>query len=103
MCLPPKLSPVIIKKVIEPAKNVEYVRKNNEHKPDIFKQMFIIQQYKCERDKIHEEELLQVKKELSASLSREKALNEKVDIMLLLLTKNQQASIKTKSQRITVF
>ena len=101
MCLPPKLSPVIIKKVVENAKSIETARKSNE-KPDIFTQMFVIQQYKCERNKMYEEELLKVKKELSASLSSEKALNEKVDIILLLLTKNQQASITKKSRRTTL-
>lgn len=100
MCSPPKLSPVIIKKVVENAKSIETARKSNE-KPDIFTQMFVIQQYKCERNKM-QEELLKIKKELSASLSREKAINEKVDIILLLLTKNQQASITKKSRRTTL-
>jgi len=57
---------------------------------DIFAQMFVIQQYKCERETKMQQELLEVKKELSASLSREKAMNDKMDIIMLLLHKQNQ-------------
>ena len=83
MCRPP--SPIV---VVE--KKPEYVSKppasaTANKQPNIFEQMYIIHQHKCERETKMHQDLLEVKKELSASLSREKALNEKMNIIMLLL------------------
>jgi hypothetical protein len=99
MCRPP--SPIV---VVE--KKQEYLSKppasvskpppvKEVERPDIFAQMFAIQQYKRERDTIHQE-LLEVKKELSASLSREKAMNDKMDIIMLVLHKQRHKRIAEK-------
>ena len=93
MCRPPSPTVVAEKKpeyVSKPLASVSKPLASANKQPDIFAQMFVIQQYKCERETKMQQELLEVKKELSASLSREKAMNDKMDIIMLLLHKQNQ-------------
>ena len=95
MCRPPSPTVVVEKTqeyVSKPLASVSKppVSASANKQPDIFAQMFVIQQYKCERETKMQQELLEVKKELSASLSREKAMNDKMDIIMLLLHKQNQ-------------
>jgi hypothetical protein len=98
MCRPPDLqiTPVVTP-IVEKKQEYVYNKPQNKEveRPDIYAQMFVIQQYKRERDTIHQE-LLEVKKELSASLSREKAMNDKMDIIMLVLHKQRHKRIAEK-------
>ena len=89
MCRPPSPT-VVVEKTPEYVYSKPLVKEVSVKPLDIYSQMCVIQQYKCERETKMQRELLEVKKELSASLSREKAMNDKMDIIMLLLHKQKQ-------------
>ena len=115
MCLPPKISPELVRKqkqdiinkkpvavavalaVPTHLKTSDFTTNAAFTKPDIFTQCFYLQELKVNQDKMHLE-LLALKKELSAAQAREKSLMDKLEITMLLLHKQNSQRL---SGRIT--
>ena len=106
MCLPPKISPELVRKQKQDLINKKPVNVTvtlavpaaaGVTKPDIFIQCFYLQELKANQDKMHLE-LLALKKELSAAQAREKSLMDKLEITMLLLHKQNSQRL---SGRIT--
>ena len=104
MCLPPKISPELVRKQKQDLINKKPVTVTlavpaaaGVTKPDIFVQCFYLQELKANQDKMHLE-LLALKKELSAAQAREKSLMDKLEITMLLLHKQNSQRL---SGRIT--
>ena len=104
MCVPPKISPELVRKQKQDLINKKPVSvalavpaAAGVTKPDIFTQCFYLQELKVNQDKMHLE-LLAIKKELSAAQAREKSLMDKLEITMLLLHKQNSQRL---SGRIT--
>ena len=106
MCVPPKISPELVrkqkqdlinKKPVSVALAVPAAAAAGVTKLDIFTQCFYLQELKVNQDKMHLE-LLAIKKELSAAQAREKSLMDKLEITMLLLHKQNSQRL---SGRIT--